>query len=48
MHLRGLDRQMGGLHIWLFNLLQGPPIWAPTMFSAFAGVGLAVVHLLRG
>ena len=48
MHLRGLDRQMGGLHVWLFNLLQGPPVWAPTMFSGFAVVGLAIVHLLRG
>jgi hypothetical protein len=46
MHLRGLDRQMGGLHIWLFNLLQGPPVWAPMMFSAFAVIGLVVVHLL--
>ena len=46
MHLRGLDRQMGGLRVWLFNLLQGPPVWAPTMFSGFAVVGLAVVHLL--
>lgn len=45
MHLRGLDRQMGGLHVWLFNLLQGPPIWAPLMFSGFAVVGLVVVHL---
>jgi hypothetical protein len=48
MHLRGVDRQMGGLHVWLFNLLQGPPVWAPTIFSGFAVVGLAVVHLLRG
>ena len=46
MHLRGLDRQMGGLHVWLFNLLQGPPMWAPTIFSGFALVGLAVVYLL--
>jgi hypothetical protein len=46
MHLRGLDRQMGGLHVWLFNLLQGPPVWAPTMFSGFGVVGLVVVHLL--
>jgi hypothetical protein len=46
MHLRGLDRQMGGLHVWLFNLLQGPPVWAPTMFSCFAVVGLVAVHLL--
>ncbi len=48
MHLRGFDRQMGGLHLWLFNVLQGPPVWAPTMFSGFALVGLAVVLLLRG
>jgi hypothetical protein len=45
MHLRGLDRQMGGLHVWLFNLLQGPPVWAPAMFSGLAVVGLAVLHL---
>jgi hypothetical protein len=46
MHLRGLDRQMGGLHLWLFNLLQGPPVWAPLVFAGFAAVGLAVVYLL--
>jgi hypothetical protein len=46
MHLRGLDRQMGGLYLWLFNVLQGPPVWAPTMFSGFAVVGLVAVHLL--
>lgn len=48
MHLRGLDRQMGGLHVPLFNTLQGPPIWAPALFSAFAAVGLAALYLLPG
>jgi hypothetical protein len=45
MHLRGLDRQMGGLQLWLFNVLQGPPVWAPATFSGLAVAGLAAVHL---
>jgi hypothetical protein len=40
MHLRGLDRQMGGLHVFLFNLLQGPPALAPAVYAALAVVGI--------
>ncbi len=40
MHLRGLDRQMGGLHVFLFNLLQGPPALAPAVYAALAAVGI--------
>ncbi|MCA1601975.1 MAG: hypothetical protein LC776_10165 [Acidobacteria bacterium] len=46
MHLRGFDRQMGGLYISLFNLLEGPPAWAPALFAGFAAVGLVAVYLL--
>ncbi|MGH9905977.1 MAG: hypothetical protein ACRD8U_10405 [Pyrinomonadaceae bacterium] len=46
MHLRGLGRQMGGLYLLKFNLLEGPPAWAPALFSGFAVVGLVVVYLL--
>lgn len=47
MHLRGLDRQMGGLHLALFNLLQGPPPVAPAVFAGLAAVGLAAIELVR-
>jgi hypothetical protein len=46
MHLRGLDRQMGGLYVALFNLMQGPPQGAPGLFVALAGVGLIAVYLM--
>ena len=46
MHLRGYDRQMGGLYVFLFNLLEGPPAWAPALFAGFSAVGLIAVHLL--
>jgi len=46
MHLRGFDRQMGGLYVALFNLLEGPPAWAPALFAGFAAVGLMAVYLL--
>jgi hypothetical protein len=46
MHLRGLDRQMGGLHLFLFNVLQGPPPLAPAAFASLAAVGLVAMHML--
>lgn len=46
MHLRGFDREMGGLYIPWFNVLQGPPMWAPAAFTGFAAVGLVAVYLL--
>lgn len=46
MHLRGLDRQMGGLYVPVFNVMQGPPQGAPGLFAALAGIGLIVVYLL--
>jgi hypothetical protein len=46
MHLRGFDRQMGGLYITLFNWLEGPPAFAPMLFAAVAAVGLIAVYML--
>jgi hypothetical protein len=46
MHLRGFDRQMGGLYVAAFNLLEGPPAWAPVLFAGLAGVGLVTIYLL--
>ncbi|MBD0372714.1 MAG: hypothetical protein ICV60_17850 [Pyrinomonadaceae bacterium] len=46
MHLRGFERQMGGLYVALFNWLEGPPAFAPALFAGFALVGLIAVYLL--
>jgi hypothetical protein len=46
MHLRGLGRQMGGLYVTLFNLLEGPAPFAPGLFSGFSAVGLVTIYLL--
>jgi hypothetical protein len=46
MHLRGLGRQMGGLYVTLSNWLEGPPTFAPTLFTGFAGVGLIAIYFL--
>jgi hypothetical protein len=46
MHLRGFERQMGGLHLALFNWLEGPPALAPALMAGFAAVALAALALL--
>jgi hypothetical protein len=46
MHLRGFGRQMGGLHVTIFNWLEGPPAFAPALFTGFASVGLIAIYLL--
>jgi hypothetical protein len=46
MHLRGFGRQMGGVYLAIFNWLEGPPAFAPALFTGFAGVGLIAVYLL--
>ena len=46
MHLRGFDRQMAGLYVPLFNWLQGPPAFAPTLFVGLAAIGLVTTGLL--
>jgi hypothetical protein len=46
MHLRGFGRQMGGLYLSIFNWLEGPPAFAPAVFTGFAVVGLIAIYFL--
>ncbi len=46
MHLRGFDRMMGGLRVGVPNVLDGPAMTAPMLFSGFALAGLVAVVLL--
>jgi hypothetical protein len=46
MHLRGFDRMMGGLRVAVPNVLEGPAVTAPALFSGFALAGLVAVVLL--
>jgi hypothetical protein len=46
MHLRGFGRQMGGLYVTVFNWLEGPPAFAPALFTGFAAVGLIAIYFL--
>jgi hypothetical protein len=43
MHIRGIDREMGGFYVGMANLMQGPPLSAPLVFSGFAAAALAVL-----
>jgi hypothetical protein len=45
-HARGIARRPGGMRHWLYNLLYGPPIFAPLLFSACGALGL-LASLLR-
>jgi len=45
-HLRGVQRRSGGLKHWVYNILYGPPIFAPLLFSACGALGL-LASLLR-
>lgn len=46
MHLRGMGRRMGGLYLAFFNWLEGPPAFAPAIFTILAAIGLVAIHLL--
>jgi hypothetical protein len=46
VHLRGFSRQMGGLYVTIFNWLEGPPAFAPALFTGFAAVGLITIYFL--
>lgn len=45
-HARGILRRPGGRKTWLYNILYGPPIFAPLLFSACGMLGL-LASLLR-
>ena len=47
-HVRGLLRRPGGLKKPLYNLLYGPPVFAPLLFSATGFLGLLAGLLRRG
>lgn len=45
LHLRGLDRRMGGLYVGLSNVLEGPPPLAPAFYTAVAALGLIALRM---
>jgi hypothetical protein len=45
-HARGILRRPGGLTIPLYNIMYGPPIFAPMLFAASGFMGL-LASLLR-
>lgn len=46
VHARGIARRPGGLKKWLYNIIYGPPIFAPLLFAACGTLG-ALSSLLR-
>lgn len=46
MHLRGIDRQMGGLYMGIAAMLDAPPAGAPLFVAAVGASGLIVIQLL--
>lgn len=46
-HSRGILRRPGGKKKWLYNILYGPPIFAPLLFSACGALGLLASVLRR-
>jgi len=45
-HVRGLLRRPGGLKLPLYNLIYGPPVFAPLLFAAAGAMGL-LASLMR-
>lgn len=46
-HVRGIVRRPGGKKTWLYNVLYGPPIFAPLLFAACGALGGLAVMLRR-
>ncbi|HLI18925.1 MAG TPA: hypothetical protein VKV22_11730 [Rhodanobacteraceae bacterium] len=46
-HIFGVHREMGGWRNWRQNVLNGPPIPAPSSFSGLALAGLAALGLIE-
>jgi hypothetical protein len=46
VHARGIVRRPGGLKLPLYNIIYGPPIFAPLLFAASGFMGL-LASLLR-
>jgi len=45
-HVRGIASRSGGKKKWLYNILYGPPVFAPLLFAACGALGL-LASLLR-
>jgi hypothetical protein len=45
-HVRGIANRTGGKKHWLYNILYGPPVFAPLLFAACGALGL-LASLLR-
>jgi hypothetical protein len=46
-HTRGIVRRAGGKKHWLYNILYGPPVFAPLLFAACGALGLLAAALRR-
>ena len=46
-HVRGVLRRPGGRKTWLYNILYGPPIFAPLLFAACGALGFLASRLRR-
>jgi hypothetical protein len=46
-HIRGIARKPGGWRIPIFNLVMGPPLFAPLLFSTVGFLGLVASFLRR-
>jgi hypothetical protein len=46
-HAYGIQRNMGGWRNWSQNLLNGPPLPAPPVFTALATAGLGALDLIE-
>jgi len=46
-HARGIARRSGGKKHWLYNVLYGPPIFAPLLFAACGALGMLASMLRR-
>lgn len=47
-HVRGVHRRPGGWHEPTYNVVMGPPVVAPGLFSMVGGMGLLAALLRRG
>lgn len=45
-HVRGILRRPGGRKHWVYNILYGPPVFAPLLFAACGALG-ALASMLR-
>lgn len=46
-HIRGVTRKPGGWRIPVFNIIMGPPLFAPVLFSTVGFLGLVTSFLRR-